>query len=88
MSIMAPINILVTSDERKILEAAASQAHTNLSDFIRRKAIEAAEMQVLGGHVVTIPAADWEKFEEWAKSPPTDLPELRKLAESRPVWQD
>lgn len=69
MSNMAPLSVRVTSDEREILEAAAHQANTNLSDFIRRKAVEAAEMEVLNGRVVTIPAADWEKFEEWAKSP-------------------
>ena len=88
MSNMAPLSVRVTSDERDILEAAASQANTNLSDFIRRKAVEAAEMEVLDGRVVTIPAADWEKFEAWAKSPPKTLAGLRKLATSRPVWQD
>ncbi|MER9299127.1 DUF6290 family protein [Mesorhizobium sp. M0621] len=88
MSNMAPLSVRVTSDEREILEAAADQANTNLSDFIRRKAVEAAEMEVLNGRIVTIPAADWEKFEEWAKSPPKALPGLRRLAASRPVWQD
>ncbi|AZO00238.1 DUF1778 domain-containing protein [Mesorhizobium sp. M9A.F.Ca.ET.002.03.1.2] len=88
MSNMAPVSVRVTSDERDILEAAAKQAHTNLSDFIRRKAVEAAEMEVLNGRVVTIPAVDWEKFEEWAKSSPKTLPGLRRLAASRPVWQD
>lgn len=88
MSNMAPVSVRVTADERDILEAAARQAHTNLSDFIRRKAVEAAEMEVLDGRVVTIPAVDWEKFEEWAKSSPKTLPGLRTLAASRPVWQD
>ncbi|MEZ2333610.1 DUF1778 domain-containing protein [Mesorhizobium sp. RCC_202] len=88
MTNMVPIYIRVTCDERELLEAAASQAHTNLSDFIRRKAVEAAEMQVLSGLVVTIPAADWEKFEAWAKSPPRARLGLQKLAASRPLWQD
>jgi hypothetical protein len=35
-------------DERAILEAAAEQARTSLSDFMRRKALEAAEVEVLG----------------------------------------
>ncbi|MER9326378.1 MULTISPECIES: DUF1778 domain-containing protein [unclassified Mesorhizobium] len=88
MSNMGPVSVRVTSDERDILEAAAKQTHTNLSDFIRRKAVEAAEMEVLSGRVVAIPAIDWEKFEEWAKSPPKHLPALRRLATSEPVWQD
>lgn len=88
MSTMAPLSVRVTLDEREILEAAASQANTNLSDFIRRKAVEAAEMEVLDGRIVTIPIADWEKFEAWAKSPPRARPGLQKLAASRLVWQD
>ncbi|MDX8439821.1 DUF1778 domain-containing protein [Mesorhizobium australafricanum] len=88
MSKMAPLSVRVTLDEREILEAAASQANTNLSDFIRRKAVDAAEMEVLDGRIVTIPAADWEKFEAWAKSPPRVRAGLQKLAASRPVWQD
>ncbi|AZO29675.1 MULTISPECIES: DUF1778 domain-containing protein [Mesorhizobium] len=88
MSNMAPLSVRVTLGEREILEAAANQANTNLSDFIRRRAVEAAEMEVLDGRIVTIPAADWEKFEAWAKSPPKPLPGLRRLAASRPVWQD
>ncbi|TPJ27056.1 DUF6290 family protein [Mesorhizobium sp. B2-7-2] len=87
MSNMALIDIRVTSDERELLEAAARQAHTSLSDFIRHKAVEAAEMQVLDGLVVTIPAADWEKFEAWAKSPARGRAGLQRLAASRPVWQ-
>jgi uncharacterized protein (DUF1778 family) len=55
---------------------------------ISRKAVEAAEMAVLDRRLVTIPAGDWEKFEQWAKSPACELPKLRKLAASRPVWED
>jgi len=88
MSSMAPVSVRVTSDERDILEAAAKQAHTNLSDFIRRKAIEAAEMEVRGGPAVAIPVVDWEQFEAWARSTPKALPKLQRLAASRPVWQE
>ena len=65
----------------------AEQARTSLSDFIRRKAIEAAEMEVLDYRVVTIPAEDWEKFEAWVGAPAKDVPALRELVSSRPVWQ-
>jgi uncharacterized protein (DUF1778 family) len=41
------------------LEAAAYQAGTNISDFVRRRAIEAAEIDVLDKRIVTIPAKDW-----------------------------
>jgi hypothetical protein len=34
------VSVRVNPDERAILEAAAELAHTNLSDFMRRKALE------------------------------------------------
>ena len=39
------------------------QAHASLSEFVRRKALELAEAEVLNRSVVTIPAKDWEAFE-------------------------
>jgi uncharacterized protein (DUF1778 family) len=82
------VSIRVSQTERAILEIAAKQARTNLSDFIRRKAIDAAEMDVLDHRTVTIPGEDWEKFEQWVKNPPKDIPGLRKLAACPPAWQE
>ena len=36
------LSVRVSQSERDLLEMAAEQARTNLSDFIRRKALEAA----------------------------------------------
>ena len=38
--------------------------------------------------IVTIPGADWEKFEAWAHQPAKTVPALRELADIRPAWQD
>lgn len=83
----AVLSIRVSPSERALLETAASHARTNLSDFIRRKAIEAAEMDVLDRRVVTIPAQDWEKFESWTRTPAKEIAALRKLASTPPVWE-
>jgi uncharacterized protein (DUF1778 family) len=88
MPSQAPISVRVSPNERELLEAAAAQARTNLSDFIRRKALEAAEIDVLDHRLVTIPAANWEQFEGWVHSPAKDVPALRELATMRPAWQD
>ncbi len=82
------LSVRVSPAERNLLEIAAEQARTNLSDFVRRKALEAAEMDVLGHRLVTIPAADWRKFEAWVDAPAKDVPALRRLASSLPAWQD
>ncbi len=52
----------VQDAERSLLEAACEQARTSLSDFVRRKAPDAAEIDLLERPLVTIPAADWEAF--------------------------
>jgi uncharacterized protein (DUF1778 family) len=83
----AVLSVRVSASERALLEAAAEQARTNLSDFVRRRALEAAETDLLDRRIVTIPAKDWAKFEAWASAPAKDVPALRKLAKSRPVWQ-
>ena len=62
----AVLSVRVSASERALLEAAAEQARTNLSDFVRQRALEAAETDLLDRRVVTIPAKDWAKFEAWA----------------------
>jgi uncharacterized protein (DUF1778 family) len=77
----------VNPEERAILEAAAEQSRTSLSDFVRRKALEAAEADVLNRTVVTIPAKDWDAFESWLNRPAKSIPALKKLARITPSWE-
>jgi uncharacterized protein (DUF1778 family) len=81
------LSVRVNPEERALLEAAAEQSHTTLSDFVRRKAVEAAETEVLNRTVVTIPAKDWEAFEAWINRPPRTIPALVKLAKVTPRWE-
>ena len=81
------LSIRVSSAERAILEAAAEQTRSSLSDFMRRKAIEAAELEVLNRSVVTIPAKDWEAFDAWLNRPTEANPGLEKLAHRVPFWE-
>lgn len=81
------LSVRVSREERAILEAAAEQSRTSLSEFMRRKSLEAAEVEVLGRNVVTIPAKDWEAFEQWVQSPPEPNPALDKLAKLTPTWE-
>ena len=81
------LSVRINPGERALLEAAAELAHTNLSDFMRRKALEAAEMDVLGRSIIIIPAQDWEAFESWIARPAESLPELVKLSQMIPTWE-
>jgi uncharacterized protein (DUF1778 family) len=81
------LSVRVTPDERALLEAAAEQSRTTLSDFMRRKAVEAAETEILGRSIVAIPAKDWEAFEAWVNRPAEAIPALGELARRRPSWE-
>jgi uncharacterized protein (DUF1778 family) len=81
------LSVRVSETERVLLEAASGQARTSLSDFIRRKALEAAEMEMLERRIVTIPAKDWEAFEAWANRPARKIAALEELARSEPKWR-
>ena len=81
------LSVRVNDSERSLLEIAAKQAHTNLSDFVRRKAIESAEMEILEKGIVEIPADDWAKFESWLYEPAKVIPQVKKLMKSEPVWE-
>jgi len=77
----------LSDQERALLEAASSQVRTNVSDFVRRKALEAAETEVLERRIVLIPAKDWERFETWAAKPARKIAALKELARKPPTWR-
>src|SRR5437660_7108606 len=81
------LSVRLSDQERALLEAASSHARTNVSDFVRRKAIEAAEADVLERRIVTIPAKDWERFEAWAAQPAREVAGLKDLARTSPTWR-
>ena len=81
------LSVRVSEEERALLEAASAQSRTSLSEFIRRKALDAAEVDVLERRVVTIPAKDWKAFEAWANRSPRKIAALQALAGKRPAWQ-
>ena len=82
------LSVRVSEAERALLEAASELAHTSLSEFVRRKAIDAAEVDVLERRIVTIRARDWKKFEAWANRPAEAIAGLKDLVRKAPTWQE
>ncbi|MDB5439217.1 MAG: hypothetical protein JWM33_1644 [Caulobacteraceae bacterium] len=82
------LSVRVSASERGLLASAAERGRTTVSEFIRRKALEAAELELLDRNLVVIPAADWERFEAWANTPAKAIDALRELKNHRPAWQD
>lgn len=58
-----------------------------LSDFVRRKTLESAEIEMMERVGVEIPAQDWQNFEAWISTPPQVIPELQRIAGIKPVWE-
>lgn len=87
VSTTSVLSVRVSPSERAILEAAAEQAHTSLSEFVRRRALESAEAEVLNRTVVTIAAKDWDAFEAWLHRPAETIPALTELARRTPSWK-
>jgi uncharacterized protein (DUF1778 family) len=81
------LSVRVSDTERSLLENAARHAHTNLSDFIRKKALESAEMEILERTTVEIPAEKWQEFEAWMDQPPKVIPALKALMSMKPRWE-
>ena len=81
------LSVRVSPDERALLDAAAEELRTSVSDFVRRAAVEAAEMEILNRSTVVIPAESWEAFEAWAARPAEDVPGLVELFSRKPTWE-
>jgi uncharacterized protein (DUF1778 family) len=62
-------------------------ARTSLSEFIRRKAVDAAEADILERRIVTIAAKDWEAFEAWANRPAEEIEGVKDLVGRAPTWR-
>lgn len=81
------LSVRLNDHERALLEAASSNVRTNISDFVRSKALEAAETEILERRIVVIPAKDWERFEAWAARPGRKIAALGELVRRPPTWR-
>ena len=70
-----------------LLSMRKSYIHTNLSDFVRRKALESAEIELMNHATVEISAEKWAEFESWLHAPAQEIPVLKKLSHSTPAWE-
>jgi uncharacterized protein (DUF1778 family) len=63
------VSVCVSEEDHTLLAAASELTGTSVSEFIRRKALEAAEAAILERRSVTVARWDWDAFEGWAHQP-------------------
>ena len=84
---MSVISVRMSEAERHLLEEAAGTARASLSEFVRKSALEAAELALMARTEVTIPPERWAEFEAFARAPAREVPALAELARTRPSWE-
>lgn len=87
MAATSVISVRVSEQERHLLDEAAGKARTNLSDYVRRQALEAAEMALMSRTRISLAPEDWDKLEAWLKRPAKANGALSKLARTKPAWE-
>lgn len=82
------LSVRISASEREVLERVARRKQTNISDFVRRTAIEAAQLEMMEPADIVISADKWADFEAWLAAPDAPSPALDRLAKVKPVWED
>ena len=80
------LSVRVSPDEKAMLQAAASETRSSVSEFMRRKALEGAEIELMERRIVTITADQWSALEASLAAPAKNIPALKELAQRLPVW--
>lgn len=81
------LSVRLSDAERSLLEVAAGHARLKLGDFIRRKALEAAEAELLERNTIVIPTSRWEEIEALINAPARVIPSVKELSRYAPAWK-
>jgi uncharacterized protein (DUF1778 family) len=80
------LSVRVSPEEKAMLQAAAEHSRSAVSDFMRRKSLEAAELEMMDRRVVTLTAAAWDAFEARLAEPACAIPAVAELFSRTPAW--
>ena len=79
MSATAILSVRVSPQEKAMLQEVAGQARSTVSDFMRRKALEAAQLELIERRVIALSPSDWETFEARMTAAPQVIPQVQEL---------
>ncbi len=81
------LSVRVSPDEKIMIQHAAERTRSSVAEFMRRKALEGAELELMERRVVQIAPDQWANFEAMLAAPATDIPNLKKLSQRPPAWE-
>ncbi len=81
------INLRARSDQRDLIDRAASTLGRNRSDFMLEAACEKAQSVVLDRTFFTLDSEAFERFSALLDAPVQPNPALDRLLARRPMWE-
>lgn len=81
------INLRARSDQRDLIDRAASTLGRNRSDFMLEAACEKAQSVVLDRTFFTLDSEAFERFSAILDAPVQPNPALDRLLARRPMWE-
>ena len=73
------IDLRVSPEAKKALQAAAELLRTSVSDFVLASALRAADEELADRRLFTLSAEQWEAFQTALDAPPRPMPRLKRL---------
>ena len=72
------LDLRLTKDAKRTLQAAAAAAHRSVSEFVLESALSRAGEALADRRTFTLNAAQWEEFMAALDAPPRPLPRLER----------
>lgn len=82
------IDLRLTPDNKRTLQAAAAASNRSVSDFVLESALARADETLPDRRHFELNAEKWEEFMEALDAPPRDLPRMRRLLNEPGVFDD
>lgn len=84
---VAPLSIRIQSSQRSLIERAAQEAGTTVSDFVRDAALREAQTTIPERTGSVLDPKAWGTFIEALDASPPDNPRLRNLMTRKAPWE-
>lgn len=89
------ISVRAKPPQRDLIDQASKHLGLSRSEFMVGAACREAkrvlhgpsEIELIDRRHISIPAKDWERVEAFVARPPKNVPALRKLLATKPVWE-